>query len=71
MEKMHRLEVKRRNLAKALAEFTQFCSIKEPSKVERAGTIQGFEFTFEIFWKFFKAFGEEKGFQVDSPRDAQ
>lgn len=40
MTKTHRLENKRINLSKALAEFTEYSSIANPTKVERAETIR-------------------------------
>ena len=56
------------NAKRALQQFQEFCQVKSPSKLEIAGTIQGFEFTLEVLWKLFKAVAEEKGYQVDSPK---
>jgi nucleotidyltransferase substrate binding protein (TIGR01987 family) len=36
----------------------------------RDSAIQRFEFTFELFWKSLKAYGEESGLEVYSPRDS-
>lgn len=65
-----RLTQKLANLKRALNELNDYCKITNPSKVERAGIIQGFEFTFELFWKTFKAAAEEQGSRVDSPKGA-
>jgi nucleotidyltransferase substrate binding protein (TIGR01987 family) len=36
----------------------------------RDGTIQRFEFTFELLWKTFKILLQEKGIDVKTPKDA-
>ena len=36
----------------------------------RDSAIQRFEFTFELFWKSLKAYAEESGVEVYSPRDS-
>lgn len=58
------------NAERALSQFAEFCQVQNPSKLEIAGTIQGFEFTLEVLWKLFKSLAEDKGYQIDSPRAA-
>lgn len=45
----------------------------QPNREDRINidaTIQRFEFTFELFWKTMKVFLNEKGVEVNYPRDA-
>ena len=58
------------NLERALNELDDYLSVSTPSKVERAGIIQGFEFCFELFWKLFKKISEDEGLQAGSPKAA-
>ena len=44
-----KLQNKKKNLERALAELREYCAIEKPKKVEMAGTIQGVEFTPEVF----------------------
>jgi hypothetical protein len=37
---------------------------------DKAGLIQGFEFTFELFWKTFQKLAPEAGLDASSPREA-
>lgn len=48
-------------LKKALAQVS--------SELERDGTIQRFEFTYELFWKTLKKILKFKGIEVNNPRD--
>jgi nucleotidyltransferase substrate binding protein (TIGR01987 family) len=61
---------KQENLKRALTQLTEFAATEKPSKVERAGIIQAFEFTFEQFWKVMKERAEQHGFEASSPRSA-
>ena len=66
-----KINYKIQNLQKAFDKLEEFIKIKNPSEIERAGIIQAFEFTFELFWKFFKTKGEEEGIQyIASPKTA-
>jgi nucleotidyltransferase substrate binding protein (TIGR01987 family) len=58
------------NVTRALTTLEEFASISAPSRVEKAGIIQAFEFTFEVFWKFFKKIADEEGAVVASPKTA-
>lgn len=52
--------------------FKRFQDVMLQAKNEyiRDSAIQRFEFTFELVWKTMKAYLEEKGVRVYSPRDA-
>ncbi|NQY75362.1 MAG: nucleotidyltransferase substrate binding protein [Candidatus Margulisbacteria bacterium] len=58
------------NFEKAFSSFQEAISIKIPTKIEQAGLIQIFEFTFELGWKTLKDLLEEEGFSPKTPRDA-
>lgn len=57
------------NFQLALAELVDACNKKEYSRLERAGLIQTFEFTFELAWKTLKDLLYHEGFDVKTPRD--
>jgi nucleotidyltransferase substrate binding protein (TIGR01987 family) len=65
-----KLERKLNNVERALIQLREFLDIRTPSRVEIAGGIQGFEFTFETFWKCFRAYAEHQGVMTDSPRSS-
>ena len=56
------------NFQLALAELVAACEKEEYSRLERAGLIQTFEFTFELAWKTLKDLLYYQGFDVRSPR---
>ena len=58
------------NLKKAQSQLAEFLTIATPSKVERAGIIQAFEFCYEVFWKTFQKRATEEGLLVGSPKQA-
>lgn len=57
------------DLGNALARLEEALAL-EPSRINKDGTIQRFEFCFELSWKLMKSFAEYKGLEVRSPRDA-
>lgn len=61
--------VKLEQLKKALARLKEGVS-EAKDQLERDGTIQRFEFTFELVWKTLKEYALFKGVEVGSPRDA-
>ncbi|MHA0110909.1 HI0074 family nucleotidyltransferase substrate-binding subunit, partial [Klebsiella pneumoniae] len=48
----------------------QFAATTDQSEVVRAGVIQAFEFTFELFWKVFQSLALEQGLSTASPKEA-
>lgn len=67
---MSDLEKNLKNLTRATGELRDFLTIKKPSKVERAGIIQAFEFCYELFWKTFQKQAASDGLIVGSPKQA-
>jgi nucleotidyltransferase substrate binding protein (TIGR01987 family) len=57
------------NFVKALKNLEEALAKTDLSKLEKAGVIQIYEFTFELAWKTLKDFLEEKGVDVKFPRD--
>jgi nucleotidyltransferase substrate binding protein (TIGR01987 family) len=57
------------NYEKAFKNLEEALAKKELSKLEIAGVIQIYEFTFELAWKTLKDFLEEKDVAVKFPRD--
>ena len=63
------LERLRQDLAAALDRLGE--ALAEPkSDLVRDAAIQRFEFSFELFWKALKVYGEKEGLRVFSPREA-
>lgn len=56
------------NTEKALLQLEEFIAIENPSKIEFAGVIQAFEFTYERLWKTLKTYLFDQGFQSGSPK---
>jgi len=56
------------NLKKAFSRLKEAVNVAE-TDLEKDGVIQRFEFTFELFWKFLKAFLEYNGIECYSPRN--
>ena len=68
---MNKIEKKFRNLQSALNKLKQFQEEYSGREIEQAGVIQAFEFTYEVFWQFFKVCASESGqTQILGPRDA-
>jgi nucleotidyltransferase substrate binding protein (TIGR01987 family) len=55
-------------LLKAFAKFERF-GMHSHSEQEKAGTIQAFEYCFELSWKIMKKLLEERGNAANSPRE--
>ncbi len=59
------------NYRKALKLLLEAMSVDSPSELEREGTIQRFEYTFELAWKTLKDFLEDQGYtEVIGSRNA-
>ena len=56
------------NLDRALSKLKEFAQEGELREVERAGVIQAFEFSFELFWKTFKKIADDRGYRAGSPK---
>jgi nucleotidyltransferase substrate binding protein (TIGR01987 family) len=58
------------NLERAFAELESYIALPVRNQRDKAGLIQGFEFTFELFWKTFQKLAPEAGLDASSPREA-
>jgi len=58
------------NLERAMAELESYVAIPIVNRRDKAGLIQAFEFTFELFWKLFQKLAPEAGIDAASPREA-
>lgn len=58
------------NLERAFSEFEGYLALPVTNQRDKAGLIQGFEFTFEIFWKTFQKLAPDAGLDASSPREA-
>jgi Nucleotidyltransferase substrate binding protein like len=58
------------NLERAFAEFESYLELPVTHQRDKAGLIQGFEFTFELFWKTFQKLAPDAGLEASSPREA-
>lgn len=58
------------NLERAFSELESYVAIPVANQRDKAGLIQGFEFTFELFWKAFQKLAPEAGLEASSPREA-
>jgi nucleotidyltransferase substrate binding protein (TIGR01987 family) len=58
------------NLERAFAELESYVALPVNNQRDKAGLIQGFEFTFELFWKTFQKLAPEAGLEASSPREA-
>jgi nucleotidyltransferase substrate binding protein (TIGR01987 family) len=70
---MHKKEIRWQQrfemFEKAYLELAEAMQKDNYSKLERAGVIQTFEFTFELAWKTLKDYLEAKGYVESFPRD--
>jgi nucleotidyltransferase substrate binding protein (TIGR01987 family) len=58
------------NAAQAYQMLESFLATPAVSDRDKAGVIQAFEFTFELFWKAYQKVAAVEGFSVESPRQA-
>ena len=58
------------NLSRALAQLEAFAALPIETDRDRAGLVQGFEFTFELFWKYFQKVAPDAGLTANTPREA-
>jgi nucleotidyltransferase substrate binding protein (TIGR01987 family) len=58
------------NVERALAELEEYAALPIANRRDKAGLIQGFEFTFELFWKLFMKLAPDAGIEARSPREA-
>jgi nucleotidyltransferase substrate binding protein (TIGR01987 family) len=58
------------NVERAFAELESYLALPVTNQRDKAGLIQGFEFTFEIFWKTFQKLAPDAGLDASSPREA-
>jgi nucleotidyltransferase substrate binding protein (TIGR01987 family) len=65
---MKRLEQARQELGKALTALDEAVGSAR-TDLEVDGTIQRFEFTYELFWKLLKVYMEDQGLIVKTPRE--
>lgn len=64
-----RWQLRYENFKKALSQLKEAVNQKNHSKLEIAGTIKTFEFSFELAWKTLKDFLEKEGFEIKTPRE--
>jgi len=66
---MDRLKTRLAESQKACATFLDALAVKTPTTLERDGTIQRFEYTFETVWKTAQLYLEEvESLQANSPK---
>lgn len=53
----------------ALRFLEEAMQLEHPSRLEKAGALQAFEFTFELAWKMLKDYLEAQGVPVKMPRE--
>lgn len=58
------------NLERAMTELESYVALPIVHRRDKAGLIQAFEFTFELFWKTFQKLAPESGLEAASPREA-
>ena len=58
------------NLDRAMAELESYAALPIVHRRDKAGLIQAFEFTFELFWKTFQKLAPEAGLEAASPRES-
>ena len=58
------------NLERGFSELESYLALPITHQRDKAGLIQGFEFTFELFWKAFQKLAPDAGLEASSPREA-
>lgn len=58
------------NLESAYRELTEYVALPVRHRRDKAGVIQAFEFTFELFWKAFQKLAPDAGLSPTTPREA-
>jgi nucleotidyltransferase substrate binding protein (TIGR01987 family) len=58
------------NLERAFRKLDEFAQLPIVNDRDKAGLVQAFEFTFELFWKTFQKLGPASGLTANSPREA-
>lgn len=53
-----------------MAEMESYAALPVANRRDKAGLIQAFEFTFELFWKTFQKLAPDSGLEAASPREA-
>ena len=57
------------SLGNALDRFGEALAHRDPDEIVMDGTIQRFEFTFELFWKTLRRFLQREGIDTASPKN--
>lgn len=57
------------SLGDALDRFGEALALPSPAEIVMDGTIQRFEFTFELFWKTLRRFLQQEGVDTASPKN--
>ena len=58
------------NLERAMSELESYAALPIVHRRDKAGLIQAFEFTFELFWRCFQKLAPGAGLEAASPREA-
>jgi nucleotidyltransferase substrate binding protein (TIGR01987 family) len=53
-----------------MTELESYAALPIANRRDKAGLIQAFEFTFELFWKIFQKLAPDSGLEAASPREA-
>lgn len=53
-----------------MTELESYAALPIVNRRDKAGLIQAFEFTFELFWKTFQKLAPDSGLEAASPREA-